>query len=66
MRISGESWKWSCRGIFRSTQEKEEEEYMLLDDTVDIGQKPLPIVTEQDKAYAERCKAFLRACCKEK
>ena len=36
------------------TEEKEEKLYMVLDDTLDIGKEPLPIVTEQDKAYHER------------
>ena len=49
-----------------SKNEKEEKEYMPLDETVDIGKEPLPIVTEQDKAYAKRCKEFLKECYKEK
>lgn len=45
---------------------KEEKLYMILDDTVDIGKEPLPIVTEQDKAYEKRCKEYLEECIKKK
>lgn len=37
-----------------SKNEKEEKEYMALDDTVGIGKELFPIVTEKDKAFAKR------------
>ena len=37
---------------------KEEKLYMVLDDTVDIGKEPLPIVTEKDKEFFEMAKAM--------
>ncbi len=40
--------------------------YMILDDTVDIGKEPLPIVSEKDKAYFEYTRKLLKECMKEK
>ena len=37
---------------------KEEKLYMVLDDTLDIGKEPMPIVTEKDKAYHEKVLAL--------